>query len=215
MVYDDYLIRMIRQGAAVLARVIGLKKSGSYPDALQEIDRNLEQLFGLDDRLLRLLDDESLYHTLSSREEITADRLEFAADLFKEEGEILQLQGKPEESDAAYGRSLSLFIKLENLHSPSPPAAASQKIEEILDRMNASRLSDPMLFEVFCRFENECKYAKAEGILNLLASRPAAATDACRERKLFYQRLLILEPGVLSAQGMSRKYLHDRLKELA
>src|SRR4030043_528717 len=107
---EDYLIRMIRQATDVIARIIGLRKSGDYRDAFQEIDQNLEQLFGMDPKLIRLLDDESLYRNLSANEQLNMERLEFIADLFREEGELFQLQGKIPESENSYARSLSFYL---------------------------------------------------------------------------------------------------------
>ena len=92
MLSDDYLIRMIRQGVAVLARIVGLKKAGDYQEALQEVDQSLEQILGLDVELIRSLDDESLYRILTKNEQLDLERLGFLADLFKEEGDILNLQ---------------------------------------------------------------------------------------------------------------------------
>ena len=214
MVYDDYLIRMIRQGAAVLARIAGLKKSGDYQDALQEIHQNQELLFGMDPSLIRLSDDESLYSALSARVEGNPEQLELAADLFIEEGDILRRQGNAEESDAAYGRALLLLLRLAGRPDSSNTAAVSKKAGDVFGRMDPAGVPSALLFDLFCHFENAGEYKKAEAVLGRLSSRPDVRTDALRESRLFYRRMLDVDPGRLSAQGMSRKYLQGRLREI-
>jgi hypothetical protein len=214
MLSDDYLFRMFSQAAAVFARIIGLKKSGDYIGALREIDQNLEQLLGLNTKLIRLLDDESLYRNLSIHEQLNMERLGIIADLFKEEGEINKILGKKPESENAYGRSLSFYLLMELNNDPSHPMDVSQKISEIIQNIKYDNVPSKTLFDLFCCFENEEKYAKADEILELLSARPDAKTDARRERKLFYKRLLENESIELTAHGMNRKYIQDKEKEL-
>ena len=190
MLSDDYLLRMISQATAVFARIIGLKKSGDYQDALREIDQNLEQLLGLDVKLIRLLDEESLYRNLSTNEQTNLARLELIADLFKEEGGIYKLQGKMPESHSAFIRSLTFYLQMDANKDPSHPMEISQKVDEVISNIDYSDVTGKTLFDLFCYFENELKYAKAENILKILTTRSGDAADAEREMKSFYGRLL-------------------------
>ncbi len=214
MLSDDYLLRIIQQAAIVFSRILGLKKSGDYADALIEIDQNLEQLLGLDGKLIRLLDEESLYRNLSADEQTNLVRLEFIADLFKEEGEILRLQGKMPESLGAFIRSLTFYLQIDANKDPSHPVEISRKVDEIIQNIDPSDLSSKTLFDLFCYFENEGKYAKAEKILIALSARSGDKEDAERELKSFYERLLEKEPSELSAQGITRKYIREKVKGL-
>jgi tetratricopeptide (TPR) repeat protein len=214
MVYDDYLIRIIRQAAAVFARILGLKKSGDYQDALEEIYHNLEQLFGLDTKIINLLDDESLYSHISQNEHNILEGVKFAADLFNEEGKILILQSNLLESDSSFSRSLSLYLKIDSNNDPLNPIEVSQMIDEIIQNINVSSLPSKTLFELFCYLENKGKYAKAEEILIALSSRPEDKVDAVREMKLYYERLLDKGSKELDAQGMSLKLLQEKIKDL-
>ena len=112
MFSDDYLIRMIRQATAVFARIIGLKSAEQYQEALQVIDQTLEQLFGIDAEIIRLLDDESLYTLLMKNEVLDLEKLGFIADLFKEEGDIQKLQNQNNESINCYIRSLNYYLMI-------------------------------------------------------------------------------------------------------
>ncbi len=212
MLSDDYLLRMIQQATTVFARILGLKQSGDHQDALREIDLNLEQLLGLDVKLIRLLDEESLYRNLSADEQMNLVRLEFIADLFKEEGEILGTQGKIPESTSAYVRSLAFYLYMDINKDPAHPMEISRKIDGIIQKIDYSYVSSKILYDLFCYFENEEKYRKAEDVLNTLSARSGDAADAKRERKSFYERLLEKDVSELSAHGIDRKQIKEKIK---
>lgn len=112
MFSEDYIIRMVRQATAVLASIIGLKSAGQYQEALQDIDQALEQLLGMDPKLIRLLDDESLYKILTKNNVLDLEKLGFLADLFKEEGDIKKLQNQNDECINCYIRSLNYYLMI-------------------------------------------------------------------------------------------------------
>ncbi len=214
MLSDDYLLRIIQQAAIVFSRILGLKKSGDYADALIEIDQNLEQLLGLDGKLIRLLDEDSLYRNLSANEQTNLARLGFIADLFREEGEILKLQGKIPESNSAFIRSLTFYLQMDANKDPSHPMELCRKVEEIIQDIDYSNVSSKTLFDLFCCFENGGKYSKAENILIALSARSGDKEDAERELKSYYERLLEKELPELSAQGIDREQIREKIKGL-
>lgn len=169
---------------------------------------------GLDGKLINLLDEESLYRNLSEDEQKNSVRLEFIADLFREEGEIFRLQGKIPESDGAFVRSLAFYLLADIHKEPSPPMGISQKVDEIIQNIDYARVPGKTLFDLFCHLENEGKYSKAENILMALSARPGEKADAERELRSFYERLLEKEPAELSAQGIDRKQIRGRKKRL-
>jgi hypothetical protein len=214
MLSDDYLLRIIQQATIVFSRILGFKKSGDYTDALLEIDQNLEPLLGLDGKLINLLDEESLYRNLSEDEQKNSVRLEFIADLFREEGEIFRLQGKIPESDSAYVRSLAFYLLADINKDPSQPMEISQKVDEIIQKIDYAKVPGKTLFDLFCHLENEGKYAEAEKTLIALSARPGEKADAERELTSFYERLLEKEPAELSARGIERKQIRAKMKRL-
>jgi hypothetical protein len=88
MLSQDYLIRIIRQATAVIAKIIGLKEAGQYQEALQVIDQTMEQAWGMNADMVNLLDDESLYKVLTINEVLDLDRLGIIAELFTEKGKF-------------------------------------------------------------------------------------------------------------------------------
>ncbi len=52
MLRDDWVMRMVRQLAAALARIAGLRKAGLLDEAARELDAALASLGGVDPRLV-------------------------------------------------------------------------------------------------------------------------------------------------------------------
>lgn len=214
MFSEDYIIRMIRQATGVLARVIGLKTAGQYQEALRDIDQALELILGMDAGIIRLLDDENLYKILTSNEGMDLEKLGLLADLFKEEGDIQKLRGQNTESTNCYIRSLNYFLMISINSETSLPIEISQKIEELLQKLEPGDLNGMTQLNLFCHYENLGEYANAEEMLRRLAARNDSEVNVLDERRSFYKRLLEKNPQELSAGGMSQAQILNKLEEL-
>jgi len=104
MIERDYLMRMISQLSAVMARILFAKNAQNYAEAQQIAQSSYEQLLGLNGELVDQMDAATLIMLLGEKEKIKA-----LASLLREEGEILHLQGKSLEGDAKYEKALALF----------------------------------------------------------------------------------------------------------
>jgi len=211
MLSEDYLFRMIMQAAAVMAKIIGLKMAGQYPEALQAIDQTLEQTLGMNAEMVKLLDDDSLYKILTINEVLDLERLGIIADLFTEEGDILNLQKKKSESNNYYIRSLNYYLMMSINKDPLQPNELSRKIEEIIQKLANHNLPEKTLFDLFCYYENEGEYAKADNTLSLLAALSNTHADVRSEMISFYKRLLTKSPKELSAGGLNIKQIRQKL----
>jgi hypothetical protein len=211
---EDYIIRMIRQAVAVLARIIGLKNAGHYQEARQQIDQALEGLLGRNADLIRLLDDQSLYSLLMKDDALNVEKLELIADLFKEEGDILRLQGQNNASRLSYIRSLNYYLTVGNQFETSSPAELSQKIESLYQSIGTENLEGNTLWDLYGYFEKERDFTQAEGMLMGLAAHADSRVDAVTEMKCFYQRLLALSPADLTTGGLNREQIQQKLNDL-
>lgn len=214
MLSEDYLVRKFMQAAAVIAKIIGLKMGGQYQEALEVIDQTLGQLLGINADLAILLDDESLYKILTINEEIDLERLGIIAELFKEKGDILNLQKQKPESDNYYVRSLNYYLMMSSNKDPSQPYELSQKINELILTLVNYNLPEKTILDIFCYYENEGEYAKAENILAKLVNHPKLNVDLRSEMTSFYQRLLLKNQKELSAGGMNKKQIRLKLKDM-
>jgi hypothetical protein len=214
MLSEDYLVRQIMQFVSVIAKIMGLKMGGQYQVALEVIDQSLGELLGISAELANLLDDESLYKALTINEVIDLERLGMIAELFKEKGDILNFQKQIMESDNCYLRSLNGYLLISSNKDSSQPNELSQKIDELILKLVNYDLPEKTILDLFCYYENEGKYEKAENILSLLVNHPKANADIRSEMKSFYQRLLLKSQKELSTGGMEKNRIRLILKDM-
>ena len=211
---EDYIIRMIRQFTGVLARIIGLKNEGQYQEALKEIDQSLELFFGMDAELIKSLDDESLYAILMKNEALDVKKPGYIAYLFKEAGDTYKLQNQNFESINSYLHALHFSLKMSNLTETALPPEISQMIDELLQNLGTYPLEENTLWDLFCLYENEKEFAKADQMLRRLTARIDTRANAVDEMKSFYKRLLEKSDKELAAGGMSQAGIQKKLKEI-
>jgi hypothetical protein len=111
MLTEDYLIRRINQVIALIMHALGLRKDGQLVAAQTDIDIALELLLGMRAALLKQMDDASLLGLLTVRGELDLERLDLAADLFREEAAILAAQGQAALSYADQLRALNFTLE--------------------------------------------------------------------------------------------------------
>jgi tetratricopeptide (TPR) repeat protein len=111
MFTEDYILRMINQAMAVLLYMLHLKQAGQYQQALEASDTALETLLGLRASLLKQLDDEKMLGMLTTGDELDVQRTALLARIFKEEGEILAEERRPDEARQAWQRALRFYLE--------------------------------------------------------------------------------------------------------
>lgn len=115
MFRDDYLIRMIKQLAAFLARVAGHNRKGEYEEALREAGQAWDELFHDVPRdLIDVVDSPTLAGMLRD-----PARMRAAAQLLAEEGRALAGKGDPAHAAVRYRRALELYLEARAI-APEP-----------------------------------------------------------------------------------------------
>jgi hypothetical protein len=104
MIERDYLMRLMSQLAAVMAKILGAKNAQNYAEARFLAQNACEQLFGLNGELVEKMDAGTLALLLGEKEKIKA-----LAALLREEGDILLLQGNPAGGGVKYEKALALY----------------------------------------------------------------------------------------------------------
>jgi hypothetical protein len=212
MLTEDYFMRMINQALYVLKKILGLKTTGHYGEALREIDQLLEVLVGLKGDLVHRLDDQSILDSLTQQDTLDADRLYVIADLFKEEGDIRLAMGQVEEGYWSYLRSLNFFIetalrgKLDYFERPH------DRIKLLLEKLQDVRLPADSLYPLYCYYEETGQFQRAEDALLKLTQEPDLEAEMRAEMGAFYQRLLEKEDEALRQGGLSRSEVEKRLE---
>jgi hypothetical protein len=190
---EDYLIRQINLILAALANAIGLKTASQYIEARLALDEALEELFGLRADLVRQMDDQALMDHLTSLDMLDTDRLQLAADLFNEDGDLHARLGRPETAWASRLRALTLYLEVAlhggAQHLPDP----GEKIEDLLRRLEppeeeGRRLPADTRFLVYCYDDENGRTARAARSLEILAQDPGSREAIQDELQAFRQR---------------------------
>ncbi len=142
MFTEDYILRMINQAMAVLARLAGLKAANRRQEARQAIDQALEILLGLDARLVRQLDDDGLLMALTVGDRLDAERLTALAEVLAAEADLLAEDGPAEESRAAFLRALNFYILAAWNRDPKSPPEPDGRIGAVYSRLGGYPLPE-------------------------------------------------------------------------
>ncbi len=140
MLTEDYIMRMINLAVAALLKAIGLKKAGKYAEALQALDQAFEQLTGLPASVLKQLDDAGLLTALAPQGQVDTGRLAVLADLFREEGEVFDLQGRSDAGASPAARALRLYLEVVLADEFNLSAENIRKIETLNARLRQTGL---------------------------------------------------------------------------
>ncbi len=107
----DYIMRMIEEFGRVMARIALLKETENYTDAITELDDLSKLVTGFGMEHLMSLGADGIQYVFSQNKETEAEKIYCAARIIKEEGLILQAEGKIEESLKSFLITKELFRK--------------------------------------------------------------------------------------------------------
>jgi len=215
MFSEDYILRMISQAVSALLHIARLKQARQYQQARQVIDQSLEQLLGLRADLLKLLDDEVIFRMLTLQDQLDVERVVVIADLFTAEGNILADQNRLAESQQSYLRALNFYLEAGLTDQAVPPSPMlSEQIESLASQPVILPLPDDTQWSLFNFYELSADYARADGALAELASRPGIYDELKLEMIAFYQRLLALPPAELTRYHLDRKHIQEKLDRI-
>ncbi len=126
MFRKDYIMRMIEDFIKAMAKIILKREMKNYTDARIELN-NLSILvtgFGLEN--LRLLGPAGIKYVFNQNKESEAEKIYCAARILKEEGLILQSQGKTEDSLKSLEISKELFKMASEMDIPEKNEALDE-----------------------------------------------------------------------------------------
>lgn len=214
MLTEDYIMRMINQMVAVLAKLIGLKEAGQYQSAQQVIDQSLEQLLGLKPQLLKNMDDDSIVNLLTSQGELGMERLYIIAELYQHEGDILMAQNRTQEALFDYQRALSFYLTLPDNQDSNRSSEIDQKISDLSIKLENINLPVAILYQLFEFYERNAKYETNEEVILRIIDAPQVDSHIIENLISYYERLLEIEGANTSSGGLTRTKVENNLERL-
>lgn len=130
----DYILRLIEQAGAVLARVRRLLFGGAPPAEVESAMSEAARLAGVDLRLIREMTPDTLLLLMSPGGEPEPSRCWITAELLYLEGRAAEDAGDEAAAMAAYGKALLLFRALSPDLLPGLPEA-EERVRELETRV--------------------------------------------------------------------------------
>ena len=210
MFEKDYLMRMIRQFAKLLAEVLLKIKSGNVEEAQSEIQAASQKYLGLRFDFLLGASNQQLVDIFSIGGRLDAEKCYITAQLFFHEAKARETVN-PQNSYGCYIRALDLLlICMEQLDE----AAGNEAIPVINEILQICREEDFPL-DVYKRLlffhEYRKEYAKAEDCLFKLAEE--GADDSLKTGVSFYERLMDKTDQELESGNLPRSEVEEGLSE--
>jgi hypothetical protein len=210
MLTEDYIVRLINLGIRALLRIVGLRKSGDYEDALQLIDLTVEQLLGLKASTVKNLSDERLYDLLTRHDELDTQRLAIVADLLEQESLIFTAQNRVEEAREDIIRVIKFNLVLFFTDSTRDQAELKLKIISLAQNVELAGLDSDVLWSLASFYEESKEYIQAEALLLHLVERPGIRENIIPELDAFYSRLLAKNSIELAQMGLDSTQIQAR-----
>jgi hypothetical protein len=185
----------------MLARVVFLRTRREYEQALGEINHALRQVRGTDGAHGVVSVEEWL--ALCRKHEADASGLTMAtADLLREQGEVLALQGKLPESNGSRFAALTLFLEAILTGATFISAELLAKVEQLIAETDHGSRPGALWLRLVRYLETRGRYAQAEDEVFAWA---ATGDETARSEGLaFYDRLLTASDDALQQGGLPR-----------
>jgi len=185
MIGRDYILRMIQQLTAAIAKVLFRRELKQYDNALEEIDEACERLIGMKWNFLRGFSDQQLIELLGY--ERNQDKMLAVAELLREESDILELQGKTDESIAQGMKAFSLFTELITAEKSFLEVIPLEKYRKLDERLSRCELPLSITQKRFRYLEAVGRFAAAEDVLYEIVDHDRSFA---MEGLAFYDRLM-------------------------
>lgn len=203
MLTEDYLIRQINIILANLGRILGFKTAYMFIEAQIAVNEALQDIFGMPAEIVRQLDDQALLDTLTRLDVVNTDKLQLAADIFKEEGDLYAMRGQTGDSASSYQRALNFYLDAVlnggawNLEDPA------DKIEECLEKLAGQQLDPDTYYGLYLYTEQRGQFQRAILLLDHLATYPELEEEVQHLRQGLLEKLANLEPATLEEGGLT------------
>ncbi|MBL8017686.1 MAG: hypothetical protein JNK43_10470 [Ignavibacteria bacterium] len=132
MFEKDYVMRMIKELGRVLAKIALLKDIENYTDAKTELNGLSKLVTGFEVEQLLMLGADGIKYVFGKNRDTEAKKIYCAARILKEEGLILEAEGKPGESLECFSLARDLF----KMAAEFAFEEANEAISEIIELEN-------------------------------------------------------------------------------
>jgi hypothetical protein len=215
MIYEDYILRMIRQFAQMLARTLRRIAAKQYSEALAEMDEAARQLLGVDlDTVMRLPHGQLTTLLALGREAAVSDRFAVLATLLQQAGVVHAAEDRFAQSREAFLKALHLVLAAWASRQGSALPDFTPAVGDLVAALKQNGLPLETNAALLGYYEQIGEFAKAEDALfEMLDGEPANA-DIIELGRGFYERLEQQSDTALAAGNLPRDEVAAGLAEL-
>lgn len=216
MIRRDYLLRMIDQCVAALARSLGLLQKGEYARAHTELEQAIRELTGMEASRVSTLSDGELLALLLQGEptQVLRQKCMLLGALLRRTGDTYTAEGKTSEARAAYLKALNLQLEVLLREGPFELPEFAPRVEALVSALNGEPLPVGTNAALMQYYETLGDYAKAENALFEMLEAEPAQGGLIEFGMQFYQRLLHKSDEALELGNLPRTEVKAGLAEL-
>ena len=212
MISKDYIMRMVEQFTNALSKILFEKDKKNYKEARFEISNSFQNILGLDYELVSIVPTEDLMKFLKFDDRISNDKCLIAAELYRLDAEIFELQNEFESSIKNYKYSLFLFLEAYLNQVRKNTDEIDSKIELIIMKLNQFEISNDLKKRMAKYYELTQSNSKAEDIIFDLAK--SHADNFIQYSREFYSRLMLKDDEELKVGNLPKEEILEGLQEL-
>lgn len=213
MIHEDYIVRIVKQLAKAISRIIKLKESHKYQEALITIDQTFQQLFGLNSELFSSLSVDSIINFFGLENLKIEQKCFWIADLINEEAEIHESKKDIQISKSKYLKSLELYLEGIKYGDNSIITDYFKKIKKIINQFEEQELPTEIKIKLLRYYEKIENYSKVEDLLFRLLKLKENKQELVNYGISFYSSLMAKSDQELINMNLSRdKVINSKLR---
>ena len=213
MIRRDYLLRMIEELRRVLAAIIESKTAGRWQEASGSITGQMHRLVGVDpDAAARLTETELRARLVGGEStQIVPEKTQILAALFKEAGDIAEIENQPAEARRYRIKALELLLSTPASNDPEEIPDFIPRVESLATLLSEMPLAPGMQAGLMYHFERMGNFAKAEDSLHALWDADPQNEGILDFGIAFYERMLRLSDVTLLGGNLPRQEVESEL----
>ncbi|MDQ1910628.1 DUF6483 family protein [Paenibacillus sp. GD4] len=222
MYQRDYILRLIKQAAEAIHKVMFLRKNRQLEEAMALLNQAMKQLLGLNSDLVRALSVKDLLLLLSKTGEVDLGKTLALGDMLKAEALLLDDLGEVQGARQCRLKAAELLLtaRIPDALEGEWRDAFIVLIDELLIPVERSSKPEGLLTLLFPYYNETGRWAKAEDALFHYIEAISGGGKEEQLLELLYRGAEMVQPWTglseqeLSAGGLSSEEVEELLREL-